>query len=180
MKPKTGFYRNTVVAALAALSFILQVIHVGVASTWGMWIDFVAVPWMIAFFLLGVEAAFTTSIIMLILISLVAASGVIGAVMKFIATIPMFLVPAMLLFKRKKLMASISILVIFTASLGIVFSHDILNYQQPEGGSQTLQKLPLTENLKLKMDFAGFTLAERLTASMAAAVEIKPSITTGI
>lgn len=162
MAMKTKFYSNTVIAGLAALSFILQVIHFGIASNWGMWIDFVAVPWLIAFFLLGAGAAFTTSIIMLVLISLVAASGVIGAIMKFTATLPMFIIPAMLLFRRKTLMVSAAVIIIFTVSLSTVFTHGIIDYQPAKPGEAVEKEQPITENLKLKISMGGLKPAKNM------------------
>lgn len=125
---KTGNYLLTGTAALAAISLILQVFHMGILSNWGMWIDLVAVPWMIGFFLFGIESAFMISLIMLILISLVAPTSVIGGLMKWLATAPMFFIPAMLLIKGKKTSLVVSaVFLLLTASIILTFTHSVMN-----------------------------------------------------
>ncbi|MCK4335768.1 MAG: hypothetical protein KAW40_03525 [Candidatus Aenigmarchaeota archaeon] len=78
---------------LAAISIVFQIVHIGYPTQWGMWIDFVAIPWVIAYFLFGWRGAFTVSVISAILITLVAPSTWLGAVMKWVATFPMWFVP---------------------------------------------------------------------------------------
>jgi riboflavin transporter FmnP len=86
-------YEVTAFAALAAISAVLQIVHLGWLSPWGMWIDLVAVSWMTAYFLYGGRAAFIVSLVGAIIITLVAPSTWLGAGMKWLATLPMWLVP---------------------------------------------------------------------------------------
>ena len=81
-------------AALAAISAALQVVlHVGWASPWGMWIDLVAIPWMVAYFIFGGRTAFSVSLVGAIIITFGDFSTWLGALMKFASTLPMWLVP---------------------------------------------------------------------------------------
>jgi len=81
------------IAALSALSAVFQIVHIGWLSPWGMWIDLVGVPWIIAYFLYGGRAGLVTSAIGAIIITLVAPSTWLGALLKFTATLPMWLFP---------------------------------------------------------------------------------------
>lgn len=83
----------TASAALAAISAALQMLHVGYLSPWGMWIDLVAVSWIIGYFIFGGRTAFAVSIVGALMITLMAPSTWLGAMMKWMATVPMFLVP---------------------------------------------------------------------------------------
>ncbi|MDZ7586128.1 MAG: hypothetical protein U0946_00090 [Patescibacteria group bacterium] len=79
-------------AALAAVSAVLQLIHLGYQSPqWGMWLDLVAVSWLIAFFLFGLRSSFYVSILGFIVITLFAPDTWLGASMKWLATAPMWL-----------------------------------------------------------------------------------------
>lgn len=69
--------------------------HVGWMSPWGMWIDVVAIPWILAFFLYGGRQAFLVSTVGAIIITLVAPSTWLGASMKWLATMPMWFIPWM-------------------------------------------------------------------------------------
>lgn len=78
-------------AALAALSAVTQLVHIGYQSPqWGMWIDFVAVFWIIAFFLFGARSSFLVSILGAIVITLFAPDTWLGAAMKWTATFPLW------------------------------------------------------------------------------------------
>lgn len=79
-------------AALASISAVLQVAHLGWVSPWGMWIDLVALPWIIAYFLYGGRSAFVVSFVSAIIITIIAPSTWLGAVTKWMATLPMWLV----------------------------------------------------------------------------------------
>jgi riboflavin transporter FmnP len=79
-------------AALSAFSAVFQLFHLGFQTQWGMWIDIVAVPWIIAYFLFGFKGGLTVSFIGSIIITLVAPDTWLGALAKFIATVPMFLI----------------------------------------------------------------------------------------
>lgn len=66
---------------------------------WGMKIDFVGAIWVLAYFLYGVPEALAVSVISTIFMVGYDPGpiGFVGGPMKFIATVPMFLVPAALL-----------------------------------------------------------------------------------
>ncbi len=74
---------------LAGLSVLLQVNPLFVETPWGMQIDLVAVPWLIASMLLGLFGGLVTSSVSALVIALVAKTGWLGALMKFVATIPL-------------------------------------------------------------------------------------------
>lgn len=79
-------------AALAAVSAVVQLIHIGYQSPqWGMWIDLVAVSWLIALFLFGLRSAIFVSLLGFIVITLFAPETWLGASMKWLATAPMWL-----------------------------------------------------------------------------------------
>ena len=83
-------------AVLAALSIIFELIP-SFRVFWGMKIDFVGVMWVLAYFLYGLNEALCVSAITTLFILLYSPTGLVGATMKFVATVPMFLVPAGLL-----------------------------------------------------------------------------------
>ncbi len=89
-------YEITAAAALAAISAALQLVHVGWMSPWGMWIDLVAVSWMVAYFLYGGRTALVVSVVGALIITFAAPSTWLGASLKWIATLPMFLVPVIM------------------------------------------------------------------------------------
>lgn len=104
---------------LAAISVVFQIGHVftGISTVWGMWIDIVAVPWLVAYFIRGFKTALLTSVLTSFVISLIAPSSFVGAIMKFVATLPMFLIPTLvaITFKKNVRDLSISELASFTA-----------------------------------------------------------------
>jgi riboflavin transporter FmnP len=104
MKKKKITTRELAIAAgLAALSALVQIIHVGyLFPQWGMWIDIVAVTWVIAFLLYGLRTAFIVSLIGAVIITLFAPDTWLGASMKWIASFPSFLVLGLWLIKVKK------------------------------------------------------------------------------
>ena len=89
-------YEITAAAALAAISAALQIVHVGWMSPWGMWIDIVAVSWIVAYLLYGGRTALVVSIVGALIITFAAPSTWLGASLKWIATLPMFLVPVIM------------------------------------------------------------------------------------
>ncbi len=84
-------YEISAFAALAAISAVFQIIHLGYQTPWGMWIDVVAIPWILAFFLYRGRGSLIVSTIGAIIITLVAPSTWLGASMKWLATMPMWL-----------------------------------------------------------------------------------------
>jgi len=87
-----NLYRYVSVAMLAALGIVFQFLHVGYLSPWGMWIDLVAVPVILALFLFDFKHSLAVAALIALIISIGAPSGFIGAIMKFLGTLPMFLV----------------------------------------------------------------------------------------
>ena len=85
----------TAAATLAAISAAFQLVHpfTGWQSPWGMWIDVVAIPWIIAYFLFGGRPAIVVSIVGALIITMVAPSTWLGALMKWLATVPMIIIP---------------------------------------------------------------------------------------
>jgi len=78
-------------AGLAAVSAVAQLIHIGYQSPqFGMWIDIVAVTWIIGIFLFGLRMAFVVSIMGAIIITLFAPDTWLGASMKWLASLPIW------------------------------------------------------------------------------------------
>ena len=86
-------YEITAYAALAAISAVVQIVHLGYMTQWGMWIDIVAIPWILAFFLYRGRAALFVSVLGAIIITLFDYSSWLGASMKWLATMSMWLIP---------------------------------------------------------------------------------------
>jgi len=101
MKMNISLYRYVSIALLAALAVVFQVFHVGYLSPWGMWIDIVAVPVLLALFLFDTKDAFLVAVLLAMVISVAAPSGFVGATMKFVTTLPMFLVIGLVAQRRK-------------------------------------------------------------------------------
>ena len=95
-------YDLVVVAMLAALAAVFQLVHgvVGIPTGFGMTVDLVAVPVILAFFLFGLEHALWVLLIASLVITLIAPDSWLGASMKFATTLPMVLVPAFYLLSR--------------------------------------------------------------------------------
>ncbi len=79
-------------AMLAVVSVLLQIYKI--AFPWGgiIDIDVVGVPWLIATFLFGLSGGIIASVVSAIGIAIFAPTGLVGAVMKFVATIVMVLI----------------------------------------------------------------------------------------
>lgn len=95
--------RLAILAVLASISALFQLLHVGIKTQWGMWIDIVAVPWIMAYFLFGARGGLMVSLVGSIIITLIAPDTWLGASAKFIATVPMFMILYIttLIFKNK-------------------------------------------------------------------------------
>lgn len=79
-------------AALTAISAVTQLVHIGYQSPqWGMWIDVVAVTWIAAYFLFGLRSAISVSLMGALVITLFAPDTWLGASMKWIATMPIYI-----------------------------------------------------------------------------------------
>ncbi len=96
----------TVTASLAALSAAAQLFHVGYQfPQWGMWLDVVAIPWLVAYFLFGLRSAFIVSVLGSMVITLFSPETWLGAVMKFSATLPLLLILTLwTMFVKKQLL----------------------------------------------------------------------------
>ncbi len=83
-------------AMLSAIAVIFQLVHgvIGINTGFGMTVDLVGVPILLAFFLFGLQGALYTSVVTALAITLIAPESWLGASMKFSATVPMFLIPA--------------------------------------------------------------------------------------
>lgn len=93
-----------VVAMFLALTAIFQILRppLGYVSPWGISIDLVALPVLLAFFLYGFRISLAVCVGMFFILSVVAPEGVLGASMKWIATMPMIITPALMSLKFKK------------------------------------------------------------------------------
>jgi riboflavin transporter FmnP len=82
---------------LSSLAIIFDVLSdtLPLRVPWGMKIDFVGTVWVLSYFLYGLSAAFPVSAITTLYIVVFMPTGFVGGVMKFVATVPMFLVPAL-------------------------------------------------------------------------------------
>jgi len=86
---------------LAPLTIILQALPPIFVTPWMLRIDLVAIPWMICWIIFGLKPALLSLLISAPLIGFIGpfAGGAIGATMKPLATIWMFLIPAIFAWK---------------------------------------------------------------------------------
>ena len=86
---------------LASLAVILQIFVPLFVTPWGMQIDIVAIPWMICWIIFGLKPALLSLLISAPLVGFLGpfAGGWVGATMKSVATIWMFLIPAIFAWK---------------------------------------------------------------------------------
>ena len=107
-------------AVMSTISIILDVLPLP-RAIWGMKIDLVGTVWVLSFFLYGWKAALGVASITAIYIAMFSSTGYVGAVMKFVATIPMFLVPALMIqlpfFSKKESRVYGSVVVITAAAI---------------------------------------------------------------
>lgn len=93
----------TMAAGLAAFSAVVQLIHVGYQSPqFGMWIDIVAVTWIMALFLFGARVSLFVSFVGAVIITLFAPDTWLGASMKLVATLPILILLAVWLKVNRK------------------------------------------------------------------------------
>ncbi len=102
-----------IVAMFIALIAVLQISPLYIPTSWGMRIDLVAVPVLVAFFLYGLRTSLAVSVGLFVVLSFVAAESLIGASAKWIATTPMIITPALLSLRlnRKEVRKDIGIIV---------------------------------------------------------------------
>jgi riboflavin transporter FmnP len=86
---------------LAPLAVILQIFVPLFVTPWYMQIDLVAIPWMICWIIFGLKPALLSMLISAPLVGFLGpfAGGWVGATMKSVATIWMFLIPAIFAWK---------------------------------------------------------------------------------
>lgn len=91
-------------AIMSVLSVILQSLPLFFLTRWFMRIDLVAVPWILCWLVFGLEAATLSLFISIPLVGILgpSAGGWVGAFMKAVASIWMFLVPALVAKLTKK------------------------------------------------------------------------------
>ncbi len=113
-------YALVAIAVMSTISIIIDFLPLP-RAVWGMKIDLVGAIWVLSFFLYGWKAALSVASITAIYIAMFSSTGYVGAVMKFIATIPMFLVPALMIqlpfFHKKGSKVYGSVLVITAAAI---------------------------------------------------------------
>lgn len=83
-------------AVLAPLAVILQIVIPIFITPWEMRIDFVAIPWILCWIIFGLKPALLSLLISAPLVGFLGpfAGGWVGATMKSVASIWMFLIPA--------------------------------------------------------------------------------------
>jgi len=83
-------------AVLASLSVVMQVLPPLFVTPWFMRVDLVAVPWVLCWLLFGFDASLLSLLISVPLVGVLGpfAGGWVGAVMKSVASVWMFAVPA--------------------------------------------------------------------------------------
>jgi hypothetical protein len=96
-KKPTKSYLTASIAIMSALAIIFDVFSdvLPLRMPWGMKVDFVGTVWVLSYFLYGLSVASSVSVITTLFITLFMPTGFVGGIMKFVATIPMFLVPAL-------------------------------------------------------------------------------------
>ncbi len=84
-------------AVLGALSVVMQVLPPLFVTPWFMRVDLVAVPWVLCWLLFGFDASLLSLLISVPLVGVLGpfAGGWVGAVMKSVASVWMFAVPAL-------------------------------------------------------------------------------------
>lgn len=92
MFKKISVQEIAIASGLSALSIITQLVHIGYQSPqWGMWIDVVAVSWIIAYFIFGLRLSLLVSFVGAFMIMVFAPETWLGAMMKLTATLPIIL-----------------------------------------------------------------------------------------
>jgi len=86
---------------LAPLAVILQILPPLFVTPWGMRIDLVAVPWILCWMIFGLKPALLSLLISAPLVGFLGpfAGGWVGATMKSVASIWMFLIPSLIAWK---------------------------------------------------------------------------------
>uniref|UniRef100_A0A7C3J4Z0 ECF transporter S component n=1 Tax=Candidatus Methanomethylicus mesodigestus TaxID=1867258 RepID=A0A7C3J4Z0_9CREN len=87
-------FKISLVASMIALTAIFELINraLPLRVPWGMSIDFVALPIIITFFLIGTRYSIIVALGMYGMLLVIGFAGFVGGTMKFVATVPMVLV----------------------------------------------------------------------------------------
>jgi len=158
-------YRLVATATLAALAFVLQYANgaLGLQTGFGMTIDLVAVPIILALFMFGVESSIEVLAVATIFIALFAQTGPIGAAMKFAATAPTIAVFAAYLIMRGKGTGAPAIalaaLAAIVFSVGLFAAGGMMNTVLGSGAGLLFGLLPIL--LMLLITYAALKYFER-------------------
>jgi riboflavin transporter FmnP len=111
-------------AVLAPLSVILQVLPPLFVTPWFMRIDLVAVPWVLCWILFGFKSALLSLLISVPIVGALGpfAGGWVGAIMKSVASVWMFTVPALFTWRKSAISSFLANkkLYVFASLLAIV------------------------------------------------------------
>ncbi len=132
---------------LASLAVIFQILPPIFVSPWLMRIDLVAIPWILCWIIFGLKPALLSMLISAPLIGFIGpvAGGWVGATMKSVATVWMFLIPGLIAWKKggaKRLLENkrlfvltsilaISVRVIVTVIFNFYFALPFFFYMTP-------------------------------------------------
>lgn len=133
---------------LASLAVILQILPPIFVSPWTMRVDLVAIPWILCWIIFGLKPALLSILISAPLIGFIGpvAGGWVGATMKSVATVWMFLIPGLIAWKKggaKKLLENkrlfvlasilaISVRVVITVIFNFYFALPLFFGMTPE------------------------------------------------
>ncbi len=97
-------YKIVATGMLAACALILQIANpiLGINTGFGMTIDLVGVPIILALFMFGVEASIEVLALATLFIAIFAPTGIVGALMKFAATAPVIIFAALNMARKGK------------------------------------------------------------------------------
>lgn len=115
-------YQLIAISTLAALAFVLQIANnlVGLQTGFGMTIDLVAVPILLALFMFGIKPAIDVLFITTLFIAIFAQTGPIGAAMKFAATAPTILLFSAYVLAGKEKPKKLLLLAFITIIISVV------------------------------------------------------------
>jgi len=101
MRERKSILEVTSAAICSAVSAILGLLPPIYVTPWFMRIDIVAVPWLVCWFVFGFRAAMLSALISIPIVGFFEpfAGGWVGGVMKFVASIWMFAIPALFAIK---------------------------------------------------------------------------------
>ena len=80
-----------ILGLMLALSLMFEVMPVEMPTVWGMKIDLVAVPIILAYFILGLRGGLTAVLLLFLGLGMVSSTSWLGAFMKASATLPMII-----------------------------------------------------------------------------------------